>query len=212
MKSVSKIVLLSLCILSSSFAGEILSLGARASGNYNMLWGDNAPKDGRGWGYNAGGGLLLKVAPMLFINPEVTFAFRENTNSDTTDLLITEFELDKTQTFLNLDIPVLVRIQPANALYLEAGPQLSVNLKATYLTKGKVEGVSAEKKGDIKDANLLEFGLVAGIGSRIAIGNGLDVGFRFMMGLTDITEEDKDSDKKTGNFMGFHLGATYWIL
>lgn len=212
MKFLSKIILFSFFMTASSFAADGISIGGRASLNYNMLWGEEALKENNGFGFNAGGALLYQINPMIAINPEITFAYR----TTSFDLFQNGFETSSTSnislTFLNLDIPVLARIQVIQPMYFEIGPQLSLNLNATYFTKLEKNGLTLESEGDLKDASLIEIGLVFGVGKKLDIGTGLDVNFRFMLGLTEAFEESTSFTKISGKIMMFHLGATYWFI
>lgn len=211
MKFLSKIILFSFFMTASSFAADGFSIGGRASLNYNMLWGEEALKENNGFGFNAGGSLLYQINPMIAISPEITFAYR-----------VTYFNIFKSAfaaspsnvsfTFLNLDIPVLARMQVIQPVYFEIGPQLSLNLSATYLTKSEINSQTLESEGDIKDPSLAEFGLIFGVGKKFDIGTGLDVNFRFMLGLTKAFETSEYLTKISGKMMMFHLGTTYWFI
>lgn len=211
MKFLSKIILFSFFMTASSFAADGFSIGGRASLNYNMLWGEEALKENNGFGFNAGGALLYQINPMIAISPEITFAYRVNYFN----IFKSAFAASSSNvsfTFLNLDIPVLARMQVIQPVYFEIGPQLSLNLSATYLTKSKINSQTLENEGDIKDPSLAEFGLIFGVGKKLDIGTGLDVNFRFMLGLTKAFETSEYLTKISGKMMMFHLGATYWFI
>lgn len=211
MKFLSKIILFSFFMTASSFAADGFSIGGRASLNYNMLWGEEALKENNGFGFNAGGALLYQINPMIAISPEITFAYRVNYFNIFKSAFATSSS-NVSFTFLNLDIPVLARMQVIQPVYFEIGPQLSLNLSATYLTKSKINSQTLENEGDIKDPSLAEFGLIFGVGKKLDIGTGLDVNFRFMLGLTKAFETSEYLTKISGKMMMFHLGATYWFI
>ena len=104
------------------------------------------------------------------------------------------------------------RMQVIQPVYFEIGPQLSLNLSATYLTKSEINSQTLESEGDIKDRSLAEFGLIFGVGKKFDIGTGLDVNFRFMLGLTKAFETSEYLTKISGKMMMFHLGTTYWFI
>lgn len=212
MKSISKVILLALCFAAVSFAADNLSIGGRASFNYNMLWGENSPKSTNGLGFNVGGALLYEINPMISISPEITFAYRKTSF----ELSESDFETTSTDdlsfTFLNLDIPILARIQVIQPVYFEIGPQLSLNLSATYFSELDKNGLTLESEGDLKDPSLTEISLIFGVGKKLDVGTGLDVNFRFMLGLTETFEESYFLKTVSGKMMMFHLGATYWFM
>jgi hypothetical protein len=80
-------------------------------------------------------------------------------------------------------IPIMIRIMPVKILSLEAGPQFS------FLTKAEVEGV-----GDVKDQlKSNDFGLAFGAGLRLPLG--LNVGARYVLGFTNISEVSEEEIK-----------------
>jgi hypothetical protein len=80
-------------------------------------------------------------------------------------------------------IPVMVRFLPAKFVSIEAGPQFS------FLTKAEVEDV-----GDVKDQlKSNDFGLAFGAGLHLPLG--LQVGARYVLGFTDISDVSESSVK-----------------
>jgi hypothetical protein len=80
-------------------------------------------------------------------------------------------------------IPVMFRFKPVSLLSLEAGPQFS------FLTKAENEDL-----GDIKDQlKNNDFGL--GFGAALHLPLGLNVGARYVLGFTDISDVSGQSIK-----------------
>jgi hypothetical protein len=108
------------------FARSIM-LGVRVQGGTNTFFGSNS--DGWGLGWQAGGGLMVKM-PLgikdLFIVPELTFNFRRYLYEQNTDYGTNEATID----IMMFDIPIIARyvLEDYN-LYLGLG--LNIGLKLT---------------------------------------------------------------------------------
>lgn len=221
MKNLSKLVLFLLCITSAAFSADNISIGGRASGNFHTFWGSDVREDIYGFGFNLGGTILYEINPMIQINPELSFAFRTHFFSNSIDLGLASSSADYTITFLNIDIPILARLQVIKPVFFEIGPLVSLNLSASYSYEHKSSStLTLSNDGDLEEANLLEFGLVFGVGKKLDVGNGLDVNFRFILGLTNNYDDSLDRIFGTSEFnttrenktMMFQIGASYWFL
>ena len=222
MKKLSKLVLLIACIASSAFSIENLSIGGRASGNFNLIWGENSRDGAYGFGFNLGGAALYEINSMIQINPELTFAYRNHSFSSEVDLSLVTSSADITITFLNIDIPILARLQVIQPVFFEIGPLVSLNLSSSYSYEQKSSSsLTFTNEGDIEEPSLIEFGLVFGVGKKLDIGTGLDVNFRFILGLTNTYKDSLDNNiyqvitgttDRDNKSMMFQLGATYWFL
>jgi hypothetical protein len=105
-----------------------------------------------------------------------------------------EGPISNTQTILfrnrinYLNIPLMLQFTKGSGFYFEAGPQIGFRLSA----KSKFENPTTSGSGpstvtDYKSATKgTAFGLGAGAGYEM--GNGLGIGLRYMLGLTDIWE------------------------
>ena len=192
-----KILLAAVLAATASFAQ--INLGVHAGVDMNTMWGDDVDDDAAtGIGFNAGVGMKISL-PLLPITvaPEVLIDMR---NLDIAKNL--------TWTEWALDIPVLVRFSLLPILYVEAGPQLAMNLSVSV-----EDDDGNEKEYDDDAFNTMEFDVVFGVGTGIV--PFVDIDFRVILGLTKIY-----SDYEVGNLtvkakdasnMQFALGATYWF-
>ena len=108
------------------FARSIM-LGVRVQGGTNTFFGSNS--DGWGLGWQAGGGLMVKM-PLgikdLFLVPELTFNFRRYLYEQDTDYGTNEASID----VMMFDIPIIARyVFEDYSLYLGLG--LNIGLKLT---------------------------------------------------------------------------------
>ncbi len=192
-----KILLAAFIAATASFAQ--INFGVHAGIDMNTQWGDDVKDDAAtGIGFNAGVGMKISL-PLLPITvaPEVLIDMR---NLDIAKNL--------TWTEWALDIPVLVRFSLLPVLYLEAGPELALNLSVSV-----EDDDGNEQEYDDDAFNTMEFDVVFGVGTGIV--PFVDIDFRVILGLTKIY-----ADYEIGNLtvkaldvsnMQFALGATYWF-
>jgi len=121
--------------------------------------------------YHVGAYLNLNFTDKIGITPEIQFS-----------AMGSKWEDAKVNTNY-IAIPVMIRVIPVKFLHIEAGPQFS------FLTKAEVEDV-----GDVKDQlKSNDFGL--GFGAGIHLPLGLNVGARYILGFTNISDVSEDDVK-----------------
>lgn len=200
MKSIFRCLAAILLVTGVSFAGGF-QLGGHAAGTFSNWWGDDSDDAPWGLGFNAGLGAKIGVNDMFALNPELDFALRRLSDDDAT---FREFALE---------VPVFFRVQPIKQFFVEAGPSFNFNLHSE-IEDNTDENLAGTVNMD-DNTNTFEFGLAFGVGTSLPVGSGLDVDFRFNLGLTDIMDEvnygygSYQSDVK--NFQ-FALGLTYWFM
>jgi len=90
------------------------------------------------------------------------------------------------------NVPILVRYQFKNMLYIEAGPNLGLRYKAYDIFYADVE----DKKDltyelDVRDQyTRIDAGVMAGVGFQVIKGTGYNFGMRYYYGLTEIMKEN----------------------
>jgi hypothetical protein len=121
--------------------------------------------------YHVGAYVNLNFSDKWGITPEVQYSVYGS-------------EWDKAKVDLDyVAIPVMLRFKPISLLSLEAGPQFS------FLTKAHAENV-----GDVMDQlKKNDFGLAFGAGLHLPLG--LNVGARYVLGFTNISEVSAESIK-----------------
>lgn len=191
-----KILLAAVLAATASFAQ--INFGVHAGVDMNTMWGDDVDDDAAtGVGFNAGAALKVSL-PLLPITiaPEVLIDMR---NMDVSK--------NVTWTEWALDIPVLVRFSLLPILYLEAGPELAINLSVSA-----EDDDGNEVKYDDDYFNTMEFGVVFGVGTGIV--PFVDIDFRVNLGLTNLYAEQKvlgNTIEIDASMLQFALGATYWF-
>jgi len=108
------------------------------------------------------------------------------------------YELEGRLNLLYLNFPVVVRYQTEGGFFAEAGLQPGILLSA----KDKYEDISEDYKDYM---NIFDLSIPIGIGYQI--NEKFGIGFRFIPGITDITEDEDESDRN----LVFALRGTYTL-
>ena len=116
------------------------------------------------------------------------------------------------------EIPLLFRIQTAPGLFFNLGPVLSINMSSEISVSIVTEDVSDYTASAV-------FGLIAGLGYSVDLGNGqrVDIDFRFQMGLSSlISDEIEVSEEEEAKLdatkiidpkdFNFGIGVAYWFM
>lgn len=191
-----KILLAAVLAATASFAQ--INFGVHAGVDMNTMWGDDVDDDAAtGIGFQAGAALKVSL-PLLPITiaPEVLIDMRN-----------LDIAKNVTWTEWALDIPVLVRFSLLPILYVEAGPELAINLSVSA-----EDDDGNERKFDDDAFNTMEFDVVFGVGTGIV--PLVDIDFRVILGLTNIYAEQKvlgQTIEVDASNLQFALGATYWF-
>jgi long-subunit fatty acid transport protein len=157
----------------SDLQAQEIEFGAKLGINFSDILGDNTLRDGP-----------ITSIPMLAIYAEVPlnekFSFQPElqyspqgfgTGSGTDELVSLQY----------LNLPLMGKYYVTKGLSLEAGPQIG------FLLGADSQGL------DVKDAfKTLDFGVNVGLGYKL--NNGLNFGFRYNLGLSNINGVDASPD------------------
>lgn len=200
-----------------------IGFGAKASFIYGYFWGFKDLDDldePSGIGGEFGVAARFTITDGLLFTPEIAFRIFNLDHGD--DDVTRNFD----QTFL--DFAFYIRGVVSNALYLEVGPQISINTSADYDIESQNDSYSHFE--NIEQAPV-EFGLNIGAGYYVL--DNLSVGVRWYMGfnelfpdvkyLDELGKDDYDgqnvkksvkcsfSNLKGAHTMMFKFGVTYWF-
>jgi hypothetical protein len=184
---------LTVLAVSATLNAQSLHLGIEAGANFDKIQGQSF-NDGFNAGFQGGAFVDIGIGKTLGIEPEVLFN-QTNTQYVKGSNNIIPTLTDGSSVNLNyLTIPVLLNINAAKLLTLQAGPQYGIlmNKKNTLLE----DGSAAFKSGN--------FGIV--LGARLNIG-ALKVFGRYNIGLSNISDAT-NSDKWTSQQIQLGLGFT----
>lgn len=173
----------------SSF-GQV-EFGVRAGLNLPTLTGDDTDNLSSFATYHAGAFANIEVSDNFSVQPECMFSC-QGADYEESEGYDGRFEL------AYINVPVMAQFEVTPGLCLEAGPQVGFLLSA----EDQYDAIDFEDSGteDIKDElKSIDFGL--NFGASYAFGNGLAVGARYNLGLSNIVDsEDFDGEIKNGVF------------
>lgn len=152
-------------------------------------------------GFYAGPFARLGVSSQFAIQPELLLSL-QGYSIDLGDLVGEEVADGKMKSQnLYLNLPVMARFYPTEALHLEAGPQVGLLLNS----KVKGDEGSVDDEESYKD---LDFGLNIGAGYTLPLS--LTIEARYNLGLANVAEGAENSDgKATNRVFSFGLGYTF---
>ncbi|MCF3109838.1 PorT family protein [Niabella sp. CC-SYL272] len=174
-------------ILSTFFTVSLhaqFHIGAKAGVNATKIDGKSF-KEEFNYNYLVGFFAEIGISQKLSVNPELIYSQASSTRDTSFKNVLPDFNKDQTKAKLNyLSIPILLNLQLAGPLHIEAGPQFSVltSSSKTLLQNGE----EAFKKGD--------FSMVGGVQLKF---NALRVSGRYVIGLSNIS--DLSSQEKWKN-------------
>lgn len=163
----------------------MVNLNAQTFGIKGGLNGSNYTGSGYSWRTSIHVGLVSEfiVNDKFSFQPELLFSSQGSTFSD-------EIETD-TYILNYLNVPLIAKYYVINGFSIEAGPQIGLLLSA----KNKYTVYGSESTEDIKDTmKSIDFGLNLGLGYKL--GNGLNFGARYIMGLVSADKGYSGSDGK----------------
>lgn len=186
---------------------------------YNASSGgaDDLLKNYWGVGFKVGMGLMFMQSQYFNLRGDLNLAFRQGTgesnvavtltNKDTGKSKKSDMKIEYSVTQLNIDLPLLARISPSSAFYIEAGPMFSFNVYSK--SKAKITDIfGTQTYKDNGGLSAFEFDIATGIGVTRNVGKSiLDFDLRMVFGMTRIS--DSKSSPKT--WQG-QLSITYWFL
>lgn len=168
-----------------------------------------------GFGFFLGGFAELELSEGLYVRPELHYALRgsSDTETETTTTTIlgqtveTTTENDITARDSFLEIPVLIGYEFSEGFSVQAGPAIGLLLgssasgEVTTTTDG--ESTTVEIDSDSTEGrNGFEFGLALGLNYRLE--SGLGFGVRYTRALTDIAEDNE--------FLGTTINQNYNLI
>jgi len=100
------------------------------------------------------------------------------------------------------NVPILVRYQFKNMLYIEAGPNLGLRYKAFDIFTADVEDKEdLSYTLDVEDQyTRIDAGVMAGVGFQVLKGTGYNFGMRYYYGLTEVLKENTGDPQRNSAF------------
>jgi hypothetical protein len=179
-----KLFLLMISLVVCSLHAQNVTFGAKAGLNFASLSGDDAEDiDGR-TSLHLGATAEFSLSETFSIQPELLYSGQGFTESGT------GYEATGKMDYINL--PIMAKFYVAEGLSLEVGPQVGLLLSA----KGEIKEDGETEKYDFKDdVKSVDFGANFGVGYKLD--SGINLGFRYNLGLTSVAEEDSTDVKNS---------------
>ncbi len=109
---------------------------------------------------------------------------------------------DYSQRINYFHIPVTIKYRFKNHFFANFGPQVALRTKAQLIFDGEQDNKTVEIKTENSDLfTRLEMGLVAGVGYKLRKGKGMNIGFRYFQGLTDIIKDERISSRNKSYYL-----------
>ena len=94
------------------------------------------------------------------------------------------------------NVPILIKYQFKNNIYLKAGPQFGLLAKAFDEFSKEVDGENVTYKNNIRDKiHVIDAGIAIGTGYHMNIGNGLNVTIQYYYGLVPLMKGDSSPNQ-----------------
>ena len=203
-----------------SKSSSLIGLGVRLAAGYGMIWGleddwaIDENDDEKPGGVDLEGGLMGRIVftPIIHFTPELLFRYGKLKHDNNYGKQ--EFS------FMNVEIPLLVRANASPKFYAYVGAQPGFNLKNDASLKASIASkVNTDpnnqkytKFGKSVDQAAFGFGVVAGTGYYVIDKLSLDL--RVYMGLTELYPDSKSTlvNLDGAKLLSFKFGANYWIF
>jgi hypothetical protein len=132
---------------------------------------------------------FLKVEDVAFLDPSTVYI-----DSGTYSQKISYFH-----------VPMLIEYKFKNHFYAQLGPQVALRYKASLRYFGEFNNRSIEINTDNRELfHRLEVSGIAGVGYKLKKGEGMNIGVKYMFGLTDIIRDEQYNSKNSSFY--FYVG------
>ena len=167
-----------------SLHAQNVTFGAKAGVNFaNVSADDDDDLDGR-TSFHIGATAEFSLSETFSIQPELLYSGQGFTTK--------ESDIDITGKMDYINLPIMAKFYVAEGLSLEVGPQIGFLLNAKLEGKDDGNSVSIDFKDELKS---VDFGANFGVGYKLD--SGINLGFRYNLGLMNVSDEDSDDLKNS---------------
>ena len=186
-------------LVMTSINAQGVKAGVKAGMNIPTITGDNTDNLSSFVTYHVGAFANIEVSDTFSIQPECMFSCQgaEYTESEGYD---GEFVLGY------LNVPVMASLEVAEGFSVQAGPQIGILLSAEDKYENEFESGEEDAKEFFKD---IDFGV--NFGASYEFANGIGVGARYNLGISNILEDDGGEYGEARNSV-FQFSVFYNIL
>jgi len=99
-------------------------------------------------------------------------------------------------------VPILIKYRFKNHFYIHGGPQVALRTKAYLEFNGEKDKKEVQLKTDNRDLfNRIELAAVGGIGYKLRKGTGMNIGIKYMYGLTNVFKDGYFNSKNSSLYL-----------
>ena len=99
-------------------------------------------------------------------------------------------------------VPIIIKYRFKNHFYAQLGPQVALRTKASLRYFGEFNDRSVEFNTDNRDIfHRMEVSAIAGVGYKLKKGEGMNIGLKYMFGLTDIIRDESRSSRNSSFYL-----------
>ena len=195
-----------------------LRFGAKAGVNFASIGGDDTDGIGGRTSFHVGGLAEIPLFDKFAIQPELLYSSEGAQDKDTETYMGVTVEYKSTLKLDYINIPIMAKYYIIDGLAAEAGPQFGILVSAKAEDEISGGGDSESETYDVKDQfKTLDVGF--GLGASYRLDFGLFFSARYIIGLSDITEDIEydlgygmtvvDDSKQKNNVFQLSVGYTF---
>lgn len=99
------------------------------------------------------------------------------------------------------NVPILIKYQFGNSIYVKGGPMLGLLSKAFDKFSKEIDNQDVIYKNNIRDQiHVIDAGLAFGLGYHLNAGNGMNIGLQYYQGLVPVMKGDQNPDEFNRSF------------
>ncbi|CAM3392098.1 porin family protein [Aequorivita lipolytica] len=166
-----------------------LRIGFKAGVNFASIGGDFTDDyDGR-TSFHIGGLVEIPISEKFAVQPELLYSSQGATSEYSDSFGGVTFTVEEKLKLDYINIPIMAKYYIIDGLAVEAGPQFGILVSAKGEYEASGGGDSESDEEDLKDVyNTLDIGF--GLGGSYRLNNGVFFSARYVIGLSDVTNED----------------------
>ncbi|WP_310991700.1 porin family protein [Aequorivita marina] len=178
----------------STAQSQEVRIGAKAGVNFASIGGDDTGDYDMLTGFHLGAVVEIPINEKFAVQPEIMYS-SQGASEDYNDIPYGGFgtKYESTLTLNYINVPIMAKYYLIDGLSIEAGPQFGVLVSAKAKGEaielgGPGEGEAVSFENDAKEFyKTLDVGF--GIGAGYRLNNGVFFSARYILGLTDISED-----------------------
>lgn len=175
----------------STAQSQELRIGVKAGVNFASVGGDFTDEyDGR-TSFHLGGLVEIPISEKFAVQPELLYS-GQGAKSEYDDSFGDSIVIGKEKLKLDyINIPIMAKYYIMEGLSVEAGPQFGLLLSAK--NEYEESGFEGDQSGDFDVKDFYKtLDISFGFGSSYRLNNGVFFSARYVIGLTDITDDNDD--------------------